>query len=118
MIGKLTGRVDYVAADHALIEAGGVGYVVNCSGRTLSRLRAGRVHALYTELEVREDAMTLWGFETLAEREWRRLLTSVQGVGGRVALAILGALGPEAVGRALALGDAGAIRPRVDDRPG
>ncbi|TVQ56500.1 MAG: Holliday junction branch migration protein RuvA [Rhodobacteraceae bacterium] len=110
MIGKLTGRVDYVAEDHALIETGGVGYVVQCSGRTLRGLRAGDVAALYTEMVVREDMMALFGFPTLAEREWHRLLTSVQGVGARVSLAILGALGPEQMGRALALGDATAIR--------
>jgi Holliday junction DNA helicase RuvA len=110
VIGKLTGRIDYVAEDHALIEAGGVGYVAHCSARTLRGLQAGSVAALYTELVVREDSMTLYGFATPAEREWHRLLTSVQGVGARVGLAILGALGPEAVGRALALGDAAAIR--------
>ncbi len=110
MIGKLTGRVDYVADDHALIEAGGVGYVVQCSRRTLAGLRQGEVAALYTEFLVREDLMQLFGFPTLAEREWHRLLTSVQGVGAKVALAVLGGLGPEAVGRAIALGDIGAIR--------
>ncbi len=110
MIGKLTGRVDYVAEDHALIDTGGVGYVVFCSSRTLAGLAPGTVAALWTDLSVREDALTLYGFATVAEREWRRLLTSVQGVGDRVALAILGALGPEAVGRALALGDAATLR--------
>jgi len=110
MIGKIAGVVDYVAEDHALIEAAGVGYVVHAAARTLGGLRAGAPAALYTEMVVREDAMTLYGFATPAEREWHRLLTSVQGVGARVALAILGALGPEAVGRAIALGDAGAVR--------
>ncbi len=110
MIGKVSGRVDYVAEDHALIEAGGVGYVVQCSRRTLSGLRPGAAAALYTEFVMREDAMQLFGFPTLAEREWHRLLTGVQGVGARVALGVLGALGPEAVGRALAMGDAAAIR--------
>lgn len=110
MIGKITGRVDYVAEDHALIEAAGVGYVVYCSRRTLRGLAPGGVGALYTELLVREDALTLYGFTTLAEREWHRLLTSVQGVGARVSLAILGALGPEATGRAIALGDISAVR--------
>ncbi|HUF54999.1 MAG TPA: Holliday junction branch migration protein RuvA [Thermohalobaculum sp.] len=111
MIGKITGRVDYVAEDHVLIEAAGVGYVVYCASPTLARLpRPGEVAALYTELVVREDLMQLYGFRTLAEREWHRLLTSVQGVGARGSLAILGTCGPEGVGRALALGDAGAIR--------
>ena len=111
MIGKITGRVDYIAEDHALLEAGGVGYVVYCAAPTLARLPApGEVAALYTELVVREDLMQLIGFRTLAEREWHRLLTSVQGVGARASLAILGTCGPDGVGRALALGDAGAIR--------
>lgn len=111
MIGKITGRVDYVAEDHVLIEAGGVGYAVHCSAPTLARMPApGEVAALYTELVVREDLLQLVGFRTLAEREWHRLLTSVQGVGAKASLAILGACGPDGVSRALALGDAGAIR--------
>lgn len=111
MIGKITGRVDYVADDHVLIEAGGIGYVVYCAPPTLAALPGpGEVAALYTELVVREDLMRLIGFRTVAEREWHRLLTSVQGVGARLSLAILGALGPDGVSRALALGDAGAIR--------
>jgi Holliday junction DNA helicase RuvA len=110
VIGKITGRVDYVAEDHALIEAGGIGYVVFAATATLGALRPGAMTALYTELVVREDSLTLYGFATLAEREWHRLLTSVQGVGARLGLAILGALGSDAVGRALALGDATAIR--------
>jgi holliday junction DNA helicase RuvA len=111
MIGKIAGRVDYVAEDHALIEAAGVGYIVHCSPRTLSRLPpSGEVGALYTELVVREDLMQLYGFLTLAEKEWHRLLCSVQGVGAKAALSILGALGPDALGRAIALGDAAAIK--------
>jgi Holliday junction DNA helicase RuvA len=70
----------------------------------------GEVAALYTEMVVREDLMQLIGFRTVAEREWHRLLTSVQGVGARVSLSILGALGPDGVSRALALGDATAVR--------
>ncbi len=111
MIGKITGRVDYVAEDHVLIEAGGIGYVVHCAPPTLAALPGpGEVAALYTELVVREDLMQLIGFRTVAEREWHRLLTSVQGVGARLSLAILGALGPDGVSRALALGDPGAVR--------
>ena len=111
MIGKITGRVDYVAEDHALIEAAGVGYIVHCAPNTLASLPSpGEVAALYTELVVREDLMQLYGFRTLVEREWHRLLTSVQGVGAKASLAILGALGPDGVSRALALGDATAIR--------
>ena len=111
MIGKITGRVEYVAEDHVLIEAGGIGYIVHCAPPTLAAMpEAGEVAALYTEMVVREDLMQLIGFRTVAEREWHRLLTSVQGVGARVSLAILGALGPDGVSRALALGDSVAIR--------
>lgn len=111
MIGKLTGRLDYRAADHALIDVGGVGYIVHCSDRTLAALpRPGGAVALYTELLVREDLMQLFGFLTLAEREWHRLLVSVQGVGAKAALAMLGALGVEGVARAVSLGDVAAIR--------
>ncbi len=111
MIGKLTGRVDYRAADHVLLDVGGVGYVVYCSDRTLAALPgAGEACALYTDLHVREDLMQLFGFASLAEKEWHRLLTSVQGVGAKASLAILGALGAEGVSRAIALGDWNAVR--------
>jgi len=111
MIGKITGRVDYVAEDHVLIEAAGIGYIVHCAPPTLAAMPGpGEVAALYTEMVVREDLMQLIGFRTVAEREWHRLLTSVQGVGARVSLSILGALGPDGVSRALALGDATAVR--------
>jgi Holliday junction DNA helicase RuvA len=111
MIGKISGRLDYRAPDHVLIDTGGVGYIVHCSDRTLAAMPPpGGPVALYTELVVREDLMQLFGFRTLAEREWHRLLMSVQGVGARGALAILGALGPEGLARALSLGDASAIR--------
>jgi Holliday junction DNA helicase RuvA len=111
MIGKVSGRLDYRGADHVLIDTGGVGYLVQCSERTLAAMpEPGGAVALYTDLIVREDLMQLVGFPTLAEREWHRLLMSVQGVGAKAALAILGALGAEGLGRALALGDAAAIR--------
>lgn len=111
MIGKISGRVDYVAEDHVLIEAAGVGYVIYCTQPTLLSLpSAGEPAALYTELVVREDLLQLFGFRTRAEREWHRLLTSVQGVGAKVSLAILAALGTAGVSRALATGDAVAIR--------
>jgi len=111
MIGKITGRVDYVAEDHVLIEAGGIGYIVHCAPPTLAAMPGpGEVASLYTEMVVREDLMQLIGFRTVGEREWHRLLTSVQGVGARLSLAILGALGPDGVSRALALGDTAAIR--------
>lgn len=111
MIGKLTGRVDYKAADHVLLDVGGVGYTVHCSERTLAALPgAGQVAALYTELLVREDLLQLFGFPTPYEREWHRLLTSVQGVGSKASMAILGTLGPEGVARAIAIGDWAAVK--------
>ena len=94
-----------------LIDTGGVGYVVHCSERTLAALPAtGAAVALWTEMVVREDLIQLFGFPTPVEREWHRLLMTVQGVGARGALGILGALGSDGLARALALGDAGAIR--------
>jgi Holliday junction DNA helicase RuvA len=111
MIGKITGRIDYRAADHVLIDVRGVGYLVYCSDRTLAALPGvGEVVALYTDLVVREDLMQLFGFQTLVEKEWHRLLTSVQGVGAKASLAILGALGPDGVSRAIALGDWNAVK--------
>ena len=111
MIGKISGRLELRGADHVLIDTGGVGYVVHCSERTLATMPApGAPVALYTELVVREDLLQLFGFRTLAEREWHRLLTTVQGVGARAALSILGTLGAEGVARALSLGDAAAMR--------
>lgn len=111
MIGKITGQVDVRATDNVLIDVGGVGYLVYCSDRTLAALPPkGSVVALYTDLLVREDNLQLFGFLTLAEKEWHRLLTSVQGVGAKVALAIAGTLGVEGVSRAITLGDVAAIR--------
>ncbi len=111
MIGKITGIIDYIAEDHVLIEAAGVGYILYCAPGTLAALPApGTVASLYTELVVREDLLQLIGFRTVAEREWHRLLTTVQGVGAKASLSILGALGAEGVSRAIALGDTGAVR--------
>ena len=111
MIGRIAGRIDYRAADHVLIDVRGVGYLVYCSERTLQALpRAGEAAALYTDLLVRDDLLQLFGFPTLVEKEWHRLLMSVQGVGAKASLAILGALGPEGVGRAIALGDWNAVK--------
>ncbi|QHQ37207.1 Holliday junction branch migration protein RuvA [Algicella marina] len=111
MIGKITGRLDHCGLDYAMVEAGGVGYVLHCSERTLRALpEAGSFVALYTELVVREDLMQLFGFLTPAEKEWHRLLTSVQGIGAKVAMAILGTLGPDGVGRAISLGDVAAVK--------
>ena len=81
MIGRLTGRLGYRATDHVLIEVGGVGYIVYCSDRTLAALPGvGEAVSLYTDLVVREDLMQLFGFPSLVEKEWHRLLMSVQGV--------------------------------------
>ncbi|NDW44933.1 Holliday junction branch migration protein RuvA [Ruegeria sp. PrR005] len=111
MIGKLTGRLDYRATDHILIDVRGVGYIVYCSDRTMAGLPGvGEVVALYTDMVVREDLMQLYGFPSLAEKEWHRLLCSVQGVGAKVSLAILGALGPDGVSRAIALGDWASVK--------
>ena len=111
MIGKITGRVDYRAIDHVLVDVQGVGYLVYCSERTLAALPAkGGVVALYTELSVREDNLQLFGFLTLAEKEWHKLLTSVQGVGSKVALGLTGTLGTDGVSRAITLGDIAAIK--------
>jgi Holliday junction DNA helicase RuvA len=111
MIGKISGVIDYKADDHVLIEAAGVGYVVHCGPGTVAALPGpGEAASLYTELVVREDLMQLFGFRTLGEREWHRLLTSVQGVGARVSLALIDALGVAGLGRALAAADATALR--------
>ncbi len=111
MIGKISGRLDMKGADHVLIDTGGVGYVVYCSERTLAAMPAvGETAALFTDLVVREDLLQLYGFVTLAEREWHKLLTSVQGVGAKAALAIQGTLGSDGVGRAIALGDMAAVK--------
>ena len=111
MIGRLSGQLAWRGSDHVLIDVGGVGYIVYCSDRTLAALPvAGGWVSLYTDLVVREDLLQLFGFQSMIEKEWYRLLTSVQGVGARVALAILGRLGPDGVGRAIALGDSAAVR--------
>jgi len=90
-------------ADHAVLDVGGVGYLVQASSRTLTAIGpVGGSVMLFTELQVREDAMTLFGFASAAEREWFRLLTGVQGVGGRVALSILSVLDEGELSRAIA----------------
>ncbi len=110
MIGRLTGRLEYRAADHVLIDVRGVGYIVYVSDRVAMALPpVGEAVSLYTDLLVREDLLQLFGFMTLAEKEWHRLLMGVQGIGAKASMAILGVLGPEAVGRAIAMGDWSAI---------
>src|SRR5690606_28714754 len=104
MIGKLKGVVDEIAEDHAIIDVHGVGYVVFCSARTLGNLPlTGEATVLLIETYVREDVLRLFGFGTSLEREWFRLLQSVQGVGAKVALAVLGALTPSELANAIAL---------------
>ena len=106
MIARLRGMLAESAADHAVLDVGGVGYLVWCSGRTLSAIgEVGGDVLLYTEMQVREDAITLYGFGSAAERETFRLLTSVQGVGGRVALSILSVLDAGELSKAIASGD-------------
>jgi holliday junction DNA helicase RuvA len=111
MIGRIAGRVEYKGDDHVLIDVRGVGYVVYCSDRVLAGVPGpGEAVALFTDLLVREDILQLFGFPTLVEKEWHRLLMSVQGVGAKASLAILGALGPDGVSRAIALGDWNAVK--------
>ena len=111
MIGKIAGRLEYRGTDHVLVDVRGVGYIVHVSDRTLATLpRVGEAVALFTELLVREDLLQLFGFPTMLEKEWHKLLVTVQGVGAKAAMAILGTLGPEGVSRAIALGDAKAIQ--------
>jgi len=109
MIGKLNGVVDSTSEDHAIIDVGGVGYLVHCPSSTLSRLNAGAGAALMIETKVSEDAIRLYGFSTAEEREWFRLLQNVQNVGARVALNVLSALSSRELERAIALGDKAAI---------
>lgn len=110
MIGKLKGVIDSYGDDFVILDVHGVGYVVQCSARTLQRLpRVGEAAALSIETQVREDAIRLFGFASDAERDWFRLLQSVQGVGSKVALAILGVLPPEQLASAIGLQDKAAV---------
>lgn len=94
-----------------MLDVGGVGYIVYVSERTLATLPpVGEAASLFTELLVREDLLQLFGFPTMLEKEWHRLLTSVQGIGAKASMSILGTLGAEGVGRAIALGDAAAVK--------
>ncbi|OUS11732.1 Holliday junction DNA helicase RuvA [Rhodospirillales bacterium 47_12_T64] len=106
MIGKLTGKVDSTGDDWVMLDVGGVGYVAFCSSRTLSILPAeGEVTSLLIETHVREDHIHLFGFATLAEKEWYLLLGTVQGVGAKVGLAILSAISPDELSIAIAAQD-------------
>jgi Holliday junction DNA helicase RuvA len=111
VIGRITGRIGHKGADHILIDVGGVGYVVHVSDRTRMALPGvGEVAMLYTDLLVREDLLQLFGFLTPVEKEWHRLLMTVQGIGAKGSMAILGTLGADGVGRAIALGDWAAVK--------
>ena len=123
MISRLTGKLAETTGDSAVIDVGGVGYLVHLSGRTLEALGpiGGDVLVL-TELQVREDAWTLFGFGSPAERDAFRALTSIQGVGGRLALAILSVLAPDELARAVAqedkamIGRANGVGPKLAAR--
>jgi Holliday junction DNA helicase RuvA len=123
MIARLSGILAEIAADSAVIDVGGVGYLVHLSGKTLDALgAAGGEVVILTELQVREDAWTLFGFGSTAERDSFRALTSIQGVGGRLALAILSVLSPDELARAVAhedkamIGRANGVGPKLAAR--
>ena len=123
MIGKLSGLLDTIGDDHAIIDVSGVGYVAHCSGRTLETMgHVGASVTLHIETIVREDMIRLYGFGSVAEKEWFRLLIGVQGVGAKVALALLGTLTPSELANAVALQDkamvarAPGIGPKVAQR--
>ena len=106
MIAKLTGRLDSTGESWAIVDCAGVGYLVECASRTLARLPAvGGQVSLVVETLLREDSLRLIGFASAAERDWFRLLTQVQGVGARIALAILGSLEVDDLVRAIAAQD-------------
>ncbi|RYE03344.1 MAG: Holliday junction branch migration protein RuvA, partial [Sphingomonadales bacterium] len=110
MIAHLKGRLAAIGTDHAVIDVNGVGYLVGASARTLEALGAiDNLVTIHTEMLVSEDSMRLMGFASAAERDWFRLLTSVQGVGAKVALAILSILSPEEAQTAVARADSAMI---------
>jgi Holliday junction DNA helicase RuvA len=109
VIARLRGNVDGIEDGRCVIDVGGVGYLVFASTRTLTALPVQGLASLLIETQVREDAISLYGFATSAERDWFRLLTTVQGVGARVALALLSALSPDQLIAAIATGDKAAL---------
>ncbi len=109
MIGKLKGTVDEIGEDSVLVDVHGVCYLAFCSARTLSKLNVGEAVVLHIETYVREDQLKLFGFTTPLEREWFRLLQVVQGIGSKVALAVLSTLTPSELANAIALQDKTAI---------
>lgn len=111
MIGKLSGIIDSFGTDYILLDVSGVGYLVHCSPRTLAQAgQKGDPASLLIDTHVREDAINLYGFKDAMEQQWFRLLTSVQGVGARVGMSILGACPAERIGFAIASGDKAAIQ--------
>jgi holliday junction DNA helicase RuvA len=110
MIAKLSGRLDSIGEDWAIVDVQGVGYLVHCSARTLSALgEVGEACTIHTDMQVSENDMRLLGFAESAERDWFRLLTQVQGVGSKVGLAILSALSTGELRDACAGGDAASV---------
>ena len=110
MIGKLKGLIDSYGEDYVVLDVQGVGYLVSCSARTLQALPSpGEAAVLSIETYVREDQIRLFGFRSDIEREWFRLLQTVQGVGAKVALAVLGTLPPAELANAIALRDKAAV---------
>ena len=110
MIGRVSGILDYVSADHILVDVGGVGYIIYVTQSTISNLpNLGDRISLFTELVVKEDLLQLVGFITPVEREWYKLLTSVQGVGSKAALALLGQITIQNISRAILLEDSTTI---------
>ena len=110
MIAKLKGILEETGADWAVIDVAGVGYLVHCSSKTLATLgEAGEACTVFTDLQVSENDMRLLGFATAEERDWFRLLTTVQGVGSKVALAILSALSPGELRDACSAQDAATV---------
>jgi len=105
LIARLKGIVESIDEGSAVIDVNGVGYLVSASSRTLRDLAVGGAATLLVETMVREDAIALYGFLQTAERDWFRILTTVQGVGARVALSILSTLSPDEIARAIAAGD-------------
>ncbi len=114
MIGKLRGKVDAVGESHLVIDVNGVGYEVQASSRTLRNLKPGDDVTLTIDTHVREDAIRLFGFQSEFERSWFRTLQTIQGVGAKVALSVLGVLAPQDLANAVALGNSAA----VEEAPG
>lgn len=114
MIGKLTGKVDAIGEGFVIVDVNGVGYEVQASARTLRNLKVGEVVALTIDTHVREDAIRLFGFQSEQERSWFRTLQTIQGVGSKVALGVLGIMSPQDLANAIALGNWAA----VEEAPG